>query len=193
MKNYDHLLEQYVSTFSIFDDMTFFLNKELPPELSTGMVNKSGSPYWRPARLDTAPSWLQSVYSHLPARFPELFERFVLTYRWAEVDLGTYRLLANLPGPDLSGLIKGRDPYMYPFLLSHGYIQFGSGPDADYDAVCFDLSSRKKSRDFKVVKIDHEGILCFDRIKVVATLAENFEGLVRDTIERARAKMHKKQ
>lgn len=40
---------------------------------------------WRPIRVDTDPSALDPIYARLPARFPELFERLLLTYRWAEV------------------------------------------------------------------------------------------------------------
>jgi hypothetical protein len=53
----------------------------------------------------------------------------------------------------------------------------------DYDPVCFDLKSRKKNREFSIVKLDHEEILCNERIKVVAELAPTFEQLVKTTIE----------
>jgi len=36
------------------------------------------------------------------------------------------------------------------------------------------------------VKIDHEQILCYDRVKEVAELAPTFRQLVRQTIEDAR-------
>ena len=75
---------------------------------------------------------------------------------------------------------------MAPTLLEAGYIQFGRGPDSDFDPVCFDLKSRKKyNRECKIVKLNHEEILCNNRIKVVSELAASFEQLVRNTIERA--------
>ena len=58
----------------------------------------------------------------------------------------------------------------------------------DYDPVCFDMNSRKKNREMRVVKIDHEEILCNYRIKVVAELARSFEALVLQTIEAANKK-----
>ncbi len=58
----------------------------------------------------------------------------------------------------------------------------------DYDPVCFDMNSRKKNREMRVVKIDHEEILCNYRVKVVAELAPSFEALVLQTIEAANKK-----
>jgi NADPH:quinone reductase-like Zn-dependent oxidoreductase len=73
-------------------------------------------------------------------------------------------------------------------LILGGYLRFAMGPDMDYDPVCFDMDSRKKNREMRVVKIDHEEILCDNRIKVVAELAPSFEALVLQTIDRANRK-----
>jgi len=78
-----------------------------------------------------------------------------------------------------------KDPAMWAALLQKGYIQFAKGPDVDYDAVCFDTSSRSRNRDCRIVKIDHEEILCNNRVKVVGEVAPSFEQLMRTTIEEA--------
>ena len=66
-----------------------------------------------------------------------------------------------------------------------GFLPFGKGPDIDYDPVCFDVSSRKKGREMRIVKIDHEEILCNHKVKVGAELASSFEALVQGTIDLA--------
>jgi len=111
----------------------------------------------------------------------------VLSYRWAEVDLHSHRLLANPPGPGLGALLAqmSQDSIMWKRLLEAGYIQFGKGPDIDYDPICFDVSSRKKNKDCRIVKIDHEQILSNDRVKIVAELAPSFEQLMLRTIDKA--------
>jgi hypothetical protein len=76
------------------------------------------------------------------------------------------------------------DDFLFKTLIRAGYIPFGKGPDMDYEAVCFDLSARKKNSESPIVKIDHEEILCNSRIKVVSELAKTFEGLVLQSIER---------
>jgi len=55
----------------------------------------------------------------------------------------------------------------------------------DYDPVCFEIKSRTQEGDYRIVKIDHEEILCNDRLKIVAELAPSFESLMRQTIRNA--------
>ena len=182
------LLDQFVACWrkldgfdlrESIDDLSF----NLPPDSPL----RAQHHYWRPMRLATDQSMLEAVYAKLPARFPPLYELLVLSYRWLEVDLQLYRLHANPPGPGLSGLLgrilKGE--FLSGFLLKNGFIPFGKGTDMDYDQVCFDLTRRMKNGEFEIVKLDHEEILCNERIRVVARLAPSFEQLVRQTIEAA--------
>ena len=108
----------------------------------------------------------------------------------AEVDLQAYTLLPNPPGSDLSGLLAKMmcDPGLWKALTPSGFIQFGRGSDNDYDPVCFDIKSRSKGGDYRIVRIDHEEILCNNRIKIVNELAPSFEQLVVSTIERAESR-----
>jgi hypothetical protein len=71
---------------------------------------------------------------------------------------------------------------LWESLIPAGYVQFGRGPDIDYDPVFFDIKRRKKNGDCPVIKIDHEEILCNYRIKIVGEIAPTFEELVRSTI-----------
>jgi hypothetical protein len=77
-----------------------------------------------------------------------------------------------------------KDKGLWETPIPNGYIQFGKGPAMDYDPVCFDVSSRN-NRDNRIVKIDHEEILCNYRIKVVSEIAPSFRVLVLQTIEHA--------
>jgi hypothetical protein len=182
------LLDQFVACWrkldgcdlrESIDDLSF----NLPPDSPL----RAQHHHWLPLRLATDQSMLEAVYAKLPARFPPLYEQLVLSYRWLEVDLQLYRLHANPPGPGLSGLLGRilKDEFLSGFLLKNGFIPFGKGTDMDYDQVCFDLTRRKKNREFEIVKLDHEEILCNERIRVVAKLAPSFEQLVRQTIEAA--------
>jgi hypothetical protein len=186
--NDEELLEKYVATFPIFDEMV--ADEFSPPtalQLAVEDTDLYGRKLWKPVRVETPVLQLDEVYAELPARFPRLFDRMVCSYRWAEVDLGTYRLLANPPGPTLGGLLRqmSQAPALWEALIPAGYIQFGKGPDFDYDAVCFDIKTRKQGGDCRIVKIDHEQILCYNRVKVVAELAPSFYQLVLQTIDRA--------
>jgi hypothetical protein len=155
--NDEELLEKYVATFPKFDEMLadeFSLPAAI--QLAAEGVDQHGQRLWKPVRVETPASQLQEVYAELPGKFPNLFERLLLSYRWAEVDLGTYRLLANAPGSDFNGFFQQifNDPALWETLIPAGFIQFGKGPDLDYDPVCFDIKSRKKGGDCRIVKID---------------------------------------
>jgi hypothetical protein len=181
------LLEQFVGCWEKLDGFSVDASLDpLAPQFAKGEENRLNEKLWRPIPQATNSSMLDPLYAKLPARFPPLYEQLVLTYRWADVDLGTYRLLGNPLGPDLSGLLDKmlKDKFLSTCLLRNGFIPFGKGPDIDYDPVCFDLKSRKKNREFSVVKLDEE-ILCNERIKVVAELAPTFEQLLTNTIEAA--------
>ncbi len=161
----------------------------MPPaeQLVVGEEDEYGYRRWKPIKVETPQSQLEELYAELPGRFPPLFEKMVLSYRWAAVDLSTYRLLANPPGQDLNGLFQQitNDPGLWDALIPAGFIQFGRASDLDYDPVCFDIKSREQGGDCRIVKIDHEEILCNFRVKVVSELAPSFLQLVQETIELA--------
>src|SRR5215469_2156711 len=100
------LVERFIATFEKLGEMRAV--KELDPvawELAFGDPHpRLGHKHWRPIRVDTSSEYLEPIYAKLPARFPPLYERLVLSYRWAEIDLELFTLLANPPGFDLSRL-----------------------------------------------------------------------------------------
>jgi hypothetical protein len=184
----DGLIERFIASFDKLDEMTE--NPEIYPlvsQLAVGSPDPYGRLRWSPMKVSTDASQLDFLMAKLPARLPPLYEQLILSYRWAEVDLRTFRLLPNPPPAGLDAMFTemSRDPAFWKSLPQAGYIQFGRGPDMDYDPVCFDIRSRTKSKDYRVVKIDHEEILCNNRVKVVSELAPSFERLMVQTIELA--------
>jgi hypothetical protein len=187
-ENESALIERFVASFVKLDELS--ADQQLDPiawHLAIGDPNQYGLKRWRPKKTITQPDTLKAIYAKLPGRFPPVYERLILSYRWAEIDLESYRLLANPAGPDLNGLLEqiSKDPAIFVSLSRAGHLQFGMGPDTDYDPVCFDLNSRGQNGDCCVVKIDHEEILCSNRAKVIGELAPSFEQLVLGTISRA--------
>jgi hypothetical protein len=182
------LVDRFVLGFAKLNDLR--ADQILDPiawGLAEGEPDEFGRRAWRPLECQTNPSHLQPLYAILPARFPSLYESLVLRYRWADVDLRSFTLFANPPGVDFNPLLRrlSADQHLWDFLLRAGYVPFGSGPGGDYDPICFELKSRKQNADFRVVKIDHEGILSFERLKVVAEIAPTFRELLLKTIEMA--------
>ena len=133
----------------------------------------------------TDPITLQQFYNLIPRRFPPLYEELLLSYRWERADLASFRLLANPPGPDFSGLLAEMtvNKNLFSICLKNGFIQFGFGPGVCYDPVCFDLNGKSHRKNYKAVILDHEEILCNSKTEVKAILADNFENLVRSTVQ----------
>jgi hypothetical protein len=183
------VINKFVGSFEKLNDMV--ADEHIYPitwELAVGDRDQYGNKRWRPAQFTAAKADLEPIYSQLPGQFPRLYEELVLSYRWAEVDLEIFTLLANPPGSGLTGLLHeiSKDPVLWISLREAGYVQFGKGPDLDYDPVCFDIKSGMgKGTDYRIVKIDHEEILCHGRVKIVGELAPSFEKLALATIDRA--------
>lgn len=186
------LLAEYIATFEKLDDL---YARGVSP-LLLARTDVYGMQHWQPRQITTLPAALAALYQGLgftgrgSTRFPPLYEALLLSYRWAEVDLGTYRLLANEPAADLSPLVSAMraDVHLFATLVPNGYIPFGKGPDVDYDPVCFDFRQRQKNGDCRIGRLDHEAILCDGRIGAITELAPNFRYLVLNTIERSTAK-----
>jgi hypothetical protein len=183
-----NLLAHYIDAFGVLDDLNDY---DVPEALRVG-TDEWGSFRWLPIRFDASDAVLRGFYAALSlpgvgsTRFPHLYESLIRAYRWAEVYLGTYRLLASEPAEDLSPLARQMlaDKNMQPTLAVNGYIQFARADDS-YDPVCFDFRHRRRNGDCRIVRIDHEEILCNCRVREVGELAPSFRSLVRTTIERA--------
>jgi len=124
---------------------------------------------------------LETIYARLPARFPRLYEKMVLGWRWSEVELREFALLANPVETGFAGLLKSisYDPHLAGALLPAGFIPFAKATDAGgHDPICFNTKVRKGRRDCQIVRIDHEEILCNNRIKVRSVMASSFRELI---------------
>ena len=96
------LIDDFIACFSKFDEMREYKAWDSTVwQLRSGEADKEGKYPWVPLKLLTDPALLDPLYAKLSGRFPALYERLVLTYRWAQVDLGSFRLLPNPPGEDL--------------------------------------------------------------------------------------------
>ncbi len=133
----------------------------------------------------TKPTALEPLYAILPGHFPPLYEQLVLSYRWPQAALPMLDLLANPPGAGLEKLLEHiqADKGLWDELMPNGYVQFGHGAGGRYDPVCFDTRHRRQDGDCRVVRFDHEEILCNYRIKEVSELADSFRSIVLAAIE----------
>lgn len=177
------LLARFVESFPRFDDMLTF--DPVPTDL---LVRSDDSDdrftCWHPAHCETERKHLLPVYQELGEKFPPLFEQLVLSFRWLEVELEQLRLLANLPDGTLKPLRDNmlKDRVLNAVLIPQGFIRFAMGPDTNYDPVCFDTRRRGNDGDCPIVRIEHESVLCNDRIGDSWELYPSFKALVYSAI-----------
>lgn len=175
------LLRAFVASFAATGELLEAAD-QVPPDLRCSETVEPGEFFvsWKPLRRETPASACQELEARLPAPLPPLYRRLILSYRYLRVELGELCLLANPPSPGLAGLEQEmfRDALLSRVMLQHGYIPFGKGAGGDYDPVCFNIARRTADGDMQVVRLDHEEILCYERIKVRAVLSPTFRQLV---------------
>jgi hypothetical protein len=181
----DALLRRFVESFAVFDQMAAW--RELDPHAWGLRLGKPG-PHgyaWRPRRVHLPGSALESLHRCAQRRYPPLFERLLLSYRWAAVELPTCCLLASPRSRGLEGFVHEvfRDQGLTETLLPAGYLPFARGSGGSYDPVCF--ASIGSDGDAPAVQLDHEAILIGQTISVVRRLAPSFRQLVLDTLDEA--------
>jgi hypothetical protein len=127
-------------------------------------------------RIESAP-WIDLLEANLPQRFPASYRSLVTRYSFPSFDAGGLSFFENQnvdgSGDGLSIAIF-QDRIIAEATLAAGYIQFARPASGSYDPVCFDARHSVSNREFPIVQLDHEEILCRERIRTVATVADSF-------------------
>lgn len=133
-------------------------------------------------KIEMAP-WIDVLEGKLPRRLPSSFRSLVTRYAFPSFDLNGLTFFGNTglnQELDLTELIF-QDPMMAQAMLENGYIQFARPQTGDYDPICFDARRAVANREFGIVRLDHEQLLCYGRIKVREKVAESFFRFAADT------------
>lgn len=107
-------------------------------------------------------------------RLPASFRSLIASYSFPELEIGGVTVFSNLNDGSTMDIAVGpfADPFMFSWLTSRAYIQFGRRDEVNYDPVCFDLSEAKQEP--SVVIFDHEDILLERRKGRPKLLADSF-------------------
>ncbi len=176
------LIEQFVATLNARGLESRF-DRDVPRELREKEVN-GGMFEWKIRRSDDPNAWVAELEGKLLFRFPPLYRELITRYRFAEFEVGPIMFLANTGTPDYYELadVIFRDKHLYPTLLEKGLIQFGKQAGGGYDPICFDLT-RAVGTDAPIVQLDHEGVLIYERIRVLDEIAPTFKCFVEQVID----------
>jgi len=132
-----------------------------------------------PIRPEDNASRLRMFEEELSKRMPQSFESFLSRYSFPAFDVlgitlfgwdsdsNKYIVEASAPKNSLSEL-----------LIPAGYVQIGRPDTGNFDAICFDLNRQAQNREYRVVQVDHEDILCNWKVRVTGELWPSFIKLV---------------
>jgi hypothetical protein len=82
-RNEVELLSKFVQSFSVDGGQPEFEGEPVTPQMTDSFA-------------------LEAIYRIIPIRFPALFEKLLLSFRWYGADIGLFRIFPNPPGEDLS-------------------------------------------------------------------------------------------
>ena len=117
----DLLVERFIASFEKLDELIVDeVSDPIAWRLAAGDRDQYGCRRWRPIRASAEFSLLEPIYSKLPARFPPLFERLVLSYRWAEVEPAVSPAAGQSAWSRLRGLAPGDVKGLYPVEVPFG-------------------------------------------------------------------------
>jgi hypothetical protein len=132
-----------------------------------------------PIRAEDNASRLRAFQERLSKRIPQSFESLLSRYSFPTFDLFGISLF-GWDSDSTAYLVEAFAPKnsLSELLIPAGYVQIGRPTTGDFDAVCFDLNHHAQNREYRVVLVDHEEILCNRRVRVTGELWPSFAKLV---------------
>ena len=121
---------------------------------------------------------LEKLEAGLPKRLPQSFGSLLLRYSFPSFDAGGITFFSwQSETSEIFHVLPPNEGTLSEVLLPSGYIQIGRPDTGDFDAVCFDLNPAKQNREYRIVRADHEEILCNSRVRIVEELWSSFSSL----------------
>lgn len=136
-----------------------------------------------PIRPGDNASRLRAFEEKLPKGLPQSFQSFLSRYTFPAFDV---------LGITLFGWDSDSNPFILEasaaknslseLLIPAGYVQIGRPDTGDFDAICFDFNRQAQNREYRIVQVDHEDILCNSKVQVTGELWPSFIKLVESAL-----------
>jgi hypothetical protein len=154
---------------------------DIPPSLRLGSSEGGWRYDWRIQKRDDI-DWIEALEANLPGPLSPSFRSLVTRYVYPAFSVGGLWLFANTREQASNDwrIWLWQDKYLSRGLLTNGCIQFARPDTGSYDPICFDTRNRAKDGECPIVRIDHEGILCDDRLVIISQVAPSFSDFVED-------------
>ncbi len=130
--------------------------------------------------------WIDRIVAALPSKYPPSFMSFISRYVFDEFAAGKIQFFSNHGSRESDDLCNAifEDPIIFKTTRANGFLHFARPEDDSYDPVCFDIRLRNRGKEYVVVRLDHEAILQFERIKIVDTFYSSLLDLMEEYIQR---------
>jgi hypothetical protein len=136
-----------------------------------------------PLRREDNEARLRVFEEKLPRRLPPSFASLLSRYSFPAFDVLGMSLFGwdseSNPYAEEASAAKGS---LSELLLPAGYVQIGRPDTGDFDAICFDLNDQNQHREYRIVQVDHEDILCDWKVRVSGERWGSFIKLVESAI-----------
>jgi hypothetical protein len=157
--------------------------REVPPECVISTSDAMDWVDWRIVPSNGAPC-LPELEALLPFRLPASFRSLIARYLFPAFEAHPLFLYSvGVPDPKSTGeefRYAIFDAVMFPFLVDKGLLRFARQHDWSYDPVCFGFRNPNRKSEPGVVRVDHEEILCHERLRVIETISPAFHELMED-------------
>lgn len=132
-----------------------------------------------PIREEDNKARLELLGEKLPKQLPQSFASFLSRYSFPPFEVAGISLFgwesASSPYIEEASAARGS---LSELLIPAGYVQIGRPDTGNFDAICFDLNEKSQNREYRIVRVDHEDILCNWNVRVSAELYPSFVKLV---------------
>jgi hypothetical protein len=119
-------------------------------------------------------AWVDDFEEKLPKRLPLAFHSLIICYSFNTFDFNGLSFFANNLTDENLSVIVFKDQIVSGITLQNGFVQFARPDDGSYDPICFDTKISRSKREFPVVRIDHEAILCRNEIRIGEKISDSF-------------------
>ena len=152
---------------------------ESPASVLVGVPDDCGNSDWL-IKPYSDTYWITDLEKQLNMSLPYALRSLVSRYIFPAFDALGICFFANTPeGMDRHEFRTKLfdDQALCPMLLAHRYLRFAQPDLYNYDPICIDMN-HGSGIDGAIVRIDHEDILCFDKLTVTEVIAPSLVSLL---------------
>jgi hypothetical protein len=156
-------------------------------ESFTALVKQHGVPI----REEDNKARFELFEAKLPKRLPQSFASLLSRYSFPAFDVVGISLFGwDSNSNQFIEEASAARGSLSELLLPAGFVQIGRPDTGDFDPICFDGNEPAQNREYRIVQVDHEDILCNCKVRVSGELWPSFIKLVEGALSKPDPKVY---